>query len=153
MLRRLQSVSGKNIDTQYKAAVAMQRGMLAQKHATDGTAILPASQIDLFLVDRDVQPTGLMSYEGDISDYDTRLETIAINDYVQLEKPMIGERFATDQYVATSLVAGCYAEVSVASDATKGKMIYKGSASEFRFLGLITEGTHTLASFEVLAPI
>ena len=154
MLRRLQSIHGKNIDAQKKAAVAMTRGMMVQKHATDGTAILPASQIDLFIVDKDIQPTGLMAYEGEISDYDSRLNAIAANDYVLLEKPMIGERWATDMYVATNLVAGCYAEVSTAGDATQGKMIYKGSASEFRYIGTITEKTGTpLAVFEVLAPI
>lgn len=153
MLRRLQSVSGKNIDSQMKANEAMVTGMLVQKDVANGKAILPATQIDLFLVDRDVQPTGLMAYEGEISDYDTRLTAIALGDYVKLEKPVIGERFATDQFVATSLVVNGYAEVSVASDATKGKLIYKSSASEFRYLGTVTEGTHTLAMFEVLAPI
>lgn len=153
MLRRLQSISGKNIDVQCKANVAMVTGMLVQKDVVNGKAIMPASQINLFLVDKDIQPNGLMTYEGEVSDYDTRLTTIALGDYVQLEKPMIGERFATDQYVATSLTVGCNAEVSVAADATLGKMIYKSSASEFIYLGTITEGTHTLASFEVIAPI
>ena len=153
MLRRLQSISGKNIDAQKTAAVAMTRGMMVQKHATNGTAILPASQINLFLVDKDIQPTGLMAYEGEISDYDSRMNAIAQGDYVLLEKPMIGERWATDMYVSTSLVAGCYAEVSTTADATQGKMIYKSSASEFLYIGTIVDGTHTLAVFEVLAPI
>ena len=153
MLRRLQSVSGKNIDTQMKANVAMVTGMLVQKDVTNMKAIMPATQINLFLVNKDVQPNGLMAYEGEVSDYDTRLTTIALGDYVQLEKPMIGERFATDQYVATSLVVDGYAEVSVAADATLGKLIYKSSASAFRYLGTVVEGTHTLAMFEVLEAI
>ena len=153
MYKRLQNMNGKNIDAGYKAAEAMVTGRLVQKHGTNGTAILPASQINLFLVGKDTQPTGLMSYEGEISESDTRLTAIAINDFVTLEKPMIGERFATDQFVSTSLVVGCNAEVSVASDATKGKMIYKSSASEFLYLGTMVIGTTTLAMFEVLAPI
>ena len=150
MLRRLQTVTNKNIDGQMKANVAMTRGMLVQKDYANGKAIMPASQVNLFWVDRDVQATGLMSYEGEISDYDTRLETIALGDFVQLEKPLSGERFATDQFVATSLTADCYVEVSIADDATLGKVIYKSSASPYKYVGVYTDNGVTMALIEVV---
>ena len=150
MLRRLQSVSGKNIDTQLKAAVTMVRGRLVQKDIVNGTVILPTSQEGLFLVDKDVQPTGLMAYEGEISDYDTRLETIAQNDFVQTEKPISGERFATTEFVATGFSVGDYAEVSTVVDATQGKMIKKATAGAFKYDGTVVENGHTLAIFEVV---
>lgn len=150
MLRRLQTIDGKNIDVQMKADVAMKRGMLVQKDYANGKAIMPTSQVNLFWVNKDVQPTGLMSYEGDISDYDTRLETIAVGDFVQLEKPLAGERYATDQFVSTSLVANCYVEVSTAADATLGKIIYKSSASPYKYVGAYTDNGTTLALIEVV---
>ena len=154
MLRRLQSINGKNIDATKTAAVAMVRGLMVQKHATNGTAIKPTSQIDLFIVNKDIQPTGLLSYEGEISDYDSRMNAIAQGDYVLLEKPMIGERFATNQYIATDFAVGEYAEVHTTADADQGKLKRKGSATEFMYVGTITDKVgDTLAIFEVLAPV
>lgn len=150
MLRRLQTVSGKNIDVQMKADVAMTRGMVVQKNFANGEAIMPASQAGLYFVDRDVQPTGLMAYEGEISDYDTRLETIAIGDFVQLEKPVVGERYATDQFVADNLVVGGYMDVSTAADATLGKLIHSADASKFMYAGTMSDNGHTLAIVEIV---
>ena len=150
MLRRLQTVSGKNIDVQMKADVAMKRGMVVQKNFTNTEAVMPASQAGLYFVDRDVQPTGLMAYEGEISDYDTRLETIAVGDFVQLEKPVVGERYATDQYVADNLVVGGYMDVSTAADATLGKLIHSADASKFMYCGTMSDNGHTLAIVEIV---
>lgn len=150
MLRRLQTVSGKNIDVQMKADVAMKRGMVVQKSFATGEAIMPTSQAALYFVDRDVQPTGLMTYEGEISDYDTRLETIAVGDYVQLEKPLVGERYATDQYVATDLTVGGYMDVSTVADATLGKLINSADASKFMYCGTMNDNGHTLAIVEIV---
>lgn len=150
MLRRLQTLTAKNIDTQLKAAVAMVRGRLVQKDIVNNTAILPTSQEGLYFVDKDVQPTGLMAYEGEISDYDTRLETIAQNDFVQLERPFAGERFATTEFVSTGFSVGDYAEVSTVADATQGKLIKKATAGAFKYDGTVVENGHTLAIFEVV---
>lgn len=144
MLRRLQTMN-KNIDAQMKADVAMKRGMFVQKDLATGKAILPVDQKNLFFVDRDVQPTGLMAYEGEISDYDERLENIAVGDFVQLEKPMHGERFATDQFVETGLVVGGY----VAAD-TQGKAIASADETGFVYGGVYNDNGKTLAIVEVV---
>jgi len=145
MLRRLQNVSGKNIDVQMKADVAMVRGMLVQKNLATGKAILPVDQKNLFFVDRDVQPEGLMSYEGEINDYDERLEKIVAGHLVQLEKPLSGERFATDQFVAADLVIGGY----VAADA-QGKAIASVDATGLIYGGVYNDNGKTLAIIEVV---
>ena len=150
MLRRLQTIDGKNIDVQAKADVAMVRGMLVQKDYA-GKAILPTTQVGLYFVNKDIQATGLMSYEGEISDYDTRFETIAVGDFVQLEKPMSGERYATDQIVKTNMAVGRYVAVSVASDATKGKLVDNNTtASVFKFVELLTVDGKEFAVVEVV---
>lgn len=150
MLRRLQNFNGKNIDAQNTAGVAMVRGMLVQKNYVDKSAILPVAATDLYFVTKDVQPTGLMSYEGDVSEYDTRLDNIASGEAVQLEKPISGERYATDQFVAAGLVDGGFATVSIVVGATQGKVITSAIASAFIYNGTIAENGHTLAIIEVL---
>ena len=106
MLRRLQTVDGKNIDVMNTAGVALVRGMVVQKDLANKKAIFATDQTGLYFVDKDSQPTGLMSYEGEISDYDERLEKIAIGERPQLEKMLSGERYATDQIVTEGLVIG-----------------------------------------------
>jgi len=150
MLRRLQNFNGKNIDATKKAKVAMVRGLLVQKDVTTGEAVLPVSQEGLFFVDRDAQPTGLGAMAGDVSEYDDSLDKIAAGVPVQLEGFVKGEIYAVDQFVATGFAVGNYAEVSNVVDATQGKIIKKATAGAFRYLGTMTEGTHTLAMVEVL---
>jgi hypothetical protein len=91
-----------------------------------------------------------MTYEGEISEYDVRIDKISAGDFVQLEKPMSGERYATDQFVATGLEDGGYVTVSIAADETLGKIIASETATEFVYNGTITENGHTLAIIEVL---
>ena len=150
MLRRLQNFNGKNIDAQTTAGAAMVKGMLVQKNLVTGTAILPLSQEGLYFVDKDNQPMGLMAYEGEISEYDDRLVKIASGDPVQLEKPISGERYATDQFTATGLAVGNYLIAVVAPGATQGFLIKNATATPFKYGGTVVENGHTLAIVEVI---
>jgi len=150
MLRHLQGISNKNVDATLKSAVATTRGRLVQKNLATGTAVLPTSQEGLFFIDKAAIPTGLMSLEGELSDYDARYEKIAANEPVILEKPLSGERYATSEFVATGLAVDDYLIVSVAVDATQGKLIKNATATPFKYGGTKVENGHTLAIVEIV---
>lgn len=150
MLRRLQVVSNKNADAMSKAAVKMVRGRFVQKDHVNKTAILPTSQESLYWIDKTAIPTGLMSLEGDLSDYDTRFETIEAGDFVVLEKAISGERYATTEFVATGLVVGDYLIVEVAAGNDQGKVKKNATATNLKYGGAFTDNGKTLAIVEVL---
>lgn len=149
MLRRLQTNSFKAVDSMNKAAVAMVKGMLVQKDLATKTVKLPTSQEGLFFVTRDNYPVGIMSMEGELSDYDPRFENIEANSQVVLEKPVAGERYATDQIVTTGLAVNDYliAEVTVGAD--QGKLKKNATATSFVYGGTYTDGSKTLHIVEV----
>lgn len=146
MLRRLQTTNGKNIDVMNKAAVDMVRGMVVQKNLTNKTAVLPAGQTGLYLVDKDTQPTGLLVYEGDLSEYDPRLDNIKAGDFVQLEPLYAGERYATDQITTTGLVVGD----SLEADVTNGKWKKAAAATRFTYGGVYVDNGRTLHIIQVI---
>lgn len=150
MLRRLQVVSNKNADAGFKASVASVRGRLVQKDYTNGVVIVPTSQVGLYLVDKGQFPTGLMSLEGELSDYDTRYETINAGEYVVLETPLSGEKYGTNEYVSTGLVVGDYLEVETDAGANQGKLIKAAAATGLKFAGTTVDNGKTLAIVEVV---
>ena len=145
MLRRLQTVDGKNIDVMNTAGAALVRGMVVQKDLTNKKAILPADSKNLYFVDRDVQPTGLMAYEGEISEYDERLDNIKSGAFVQLEKMFPGERYATDQIVTTDLAVGDFLEAG-----TDGKLKKLATGeSNLVYGGIHNDNGHALGIVQV----
>ncbi|GAB6989361.1 hypothetical protein [Paenibacillus pini] len=150
MLRHLQGISNKNVDAMLSASSTLVRGQLVQKDYTNGGVIKPLSQEGLYFVDKAQIPTGLMSLEGDLSDYDVRFENIAKGTLVTLEKPISGERYATSEFVATGLVAGDYLIASTTVDADQGKLKKNASATPFIYRGTKIENGHTLAIVEIL---
>jgi len=150
MLRRLQVISNKNADAMNKAAVAMKRGMMVQKDLANKTAILPTTTEGLYFVNKDNYPIGLMSLEGELSDYDTRFESISANEFVILEKPISGERYATTEYVSTDLSVGNYLIVETAAGETQGKLKKNATATGFVYDGTFSDNGNTLAIVQVL---
>lgn len=150
MLRHLQGISNKNVDAMIKSATPTTRGRMVQKDLATGTAVLPLSQEGLYFINKTAIPTGLMSLEGELSDYDTRFEAIAANDFVVLEKPLSGERYATSEFVSTGLTVGDYLIVSVTVDANQGKLIKNATATPFKYGGTKIENGHTLAIVEIV---
>lgn len=147
MLRRLQTIDGKNIDVMCAANVDMVRGMVAQKDLENKKAIFPADQTALYFVDKDNQPTGLMSYEGDLSEYDDRLENIKATELVQLEKMLSGERYATDQIVTEGLVVGDKLDAGADGKLTKAAL---ESTSNLVYGGVYNDNGHALGIVQVL---
>ena len=147
MLRRLQTVNGKNIDTMLASSVALVRGMVVQKDLANKKVKFATDQAGLYFVDKDSQPTGLMSYEGDLSEYDERLEKIAIGERPQLEKMFSGERYATDQIVIEGLTIGDKLDAG-----TDGKLVKAAvdSISVLVYGGAYNDNGHALGIVQVL---
>ncbi|MDY8021255.1 hypothetical protein [Paenibacillus polymyxa] len=149
MLRHLQTHINKVADATFQAATPTVRGRLVQKDFNTKTVIAPTSQVGLYFVNKDNYPTGLMSLEGEISDYDTRLENIKAGERVVLEKPMSGEVYGITEYLPTGLVVGDYlAAETTGVDA--GKLKKSTDPTGFRFAGTVVDNGYTLASVEVL---
>lgn len=155
MLRVLQIVNGKNVDAQYKAKVALKRGMFVNKDYATKEVILPvtASVAEIFLVDRGLINETFATAGGEIqTDYDATLEAIKVGEFVNTMALIAGERYAVDAYSgdAANFDAGKYLVVSTVADATQGKLVASptNTKSNFRSLGLISDNGHTLASFE-----
>lgn len=151
MLRELRTGTGKVVDATYKADVAMVTGMAVVKNYTDKTADMPtAATVDgFFFVNKERVPTGVNCARGDMSDYDDNFVKIALGDPVKLIAPVVGERYATDQFTDTDLVVGDALMVG-----TNGKFARATNttvSSRFIYTGTVTDNGHTLAVVEVTA--
>jgi len=102
MIRALQTIVGKNADASCTADEAMVRGMGVQK--SGGEAVFPAAKTcsNIFFVWKETIPTGLLSMQGELSEYTADFENIALGDPVVLIKPIVGERYATNQFGANA---------------------------------------------------
>ena len=155
MLRVLQANSGKIIDSQYKAKVALKRGQFVNKKYDTKEVILPitAGLTEIYLVDRGLIAETAATAGGQIqTDYDAALERIVAGEFVNLIPLATGERYATDAYTgdAADLAAGKYLVVSVAEDATIGQLVPSptNTKSNFISLGYYIDVNNTLLAFE-----
>lgn len=148
MYRRMKSNFGKVKDATFVAGEAMVKGMLVVKNYATGEVELPASAVgtNVFIVDFDPEWTGLLAVQDYVSDYDTRLNTIADGDKVALETLQVGEEYGTDQFTATDIVVGSYLQVG-----TDGKLAVKASGTSPLVATNIAydDAGHTLLLFEV----
>lgn len=149
MLRELQTIVGKNADAMLTADVAMVRGMGVQKVGTE--AILPIATTcdNIFLVTKETIPTGLLSIQGELSEYTDEFEDIAVGEHVVLIKPMVGERYATNQFATTKPKINEYLIVG-----TDGMFVKATSTQVSRFLckGDYDDAGHACIMFEVIEP-
>jgi len=155
MLRVLQIVNGKNVDAQYKAKVALVRGMFVNKKYDTKEVILPvvAGKDEIYLVDRGLIAETAATAGGQIqTDYDSALETINIGEFVNTMALVTGERYAVDAYsgVDADFNAGLYLIVSTTADATQGKLVASptNTKSNFISLGFYQDNANKLVAFE-----
>lgn len=153
MLRFLQG-NPDNVDAQNKAGVAMVRGTFVNKDVANKKAILPTSAAEVYIVDRGLVNDILLNVAGTLSDYETVLENILKDEFVNLITLEYGKRYATTQYSGADadFDAGKYLTVSVATDATQGKLIASPSNAKtsIKSLGYYMDGTHKLVAFEYI---
>lgn len=149
MLRHLQTHPHKAADASFQTATPTVRGRLVQKDFSTKTVVTPTSQDGLYWVAKDNYPIGLMSVEGELSDYDARLENIDAGEFVVLETPMSGERYGTTEYIETGLVENDFLEAET-TGVNAGKLKKSASNTKFRFAGTKDDNGNTLAIIEVL---
>lgn len=120
MYRRLKSNFGKVKDATFKAEVVMKKGMFVVKDFANKTVELPSAETStgIFIVDFDPEYTGLLAVQPNVSDYDARMNDIAVGQKVTLEIIEVGEEYATDQFVAAGIAVGDSLAVG-----TAGKLI------------------------------
>jgi hypothetical protein len=147
MLRVLQSINGKNADAMYTADVAMVKGMGVVKGASNEVKF-PASATaqNIFLVTKEMIPTGVNTLYGELSDYVDNFEKIVADEPVVLVTPFKGERYFTDQ--ADTVAVDDYLVVG-----TDGKFEKAASTTSNLLVKSITykdAGSHAGIVFEVV---
>lgn len=145
MLRELQTNGLKTVDAMYRADVDMATGMAVVKNRVDKTADMPNADTvsGIYFTMKERIPIGLNCAKTDMSDYDEDFTKIKKNEMVKLITPENGERYGTDQYVATGLTKGCAVMVG-----TDGKFVKATKESTIIFDGEYDDAGHTLAIIE-----
>ena len=147
MLRELIANSGYAANAMFTADVAMVQGMVVVKSGTE--AVLPtAGAGNLFFVTKERIPTGVLSLQGDLSDYITEYENIAAGEFVKLEKYYVGDVVATNQITGTPaagiyLIAGTDGKLKAQTASTTSTMICRGTYDD---------AGHTLYKVEIVEP-
>ncbi len=152
MLRDLMVNENMAADATFVADAAMATGMAVVKNYTDGTADLPSAETasELYFVQKARIPSGINAYRSEFSDWTTEFNTLVAGEGVVLYKYPAGSVFGTDAY-ATALTNSDKGKVlSAGTDGKLKKATTSTVSSVYKFLGLYTEGSHTLAKVEVL---
>jgi hypothetical protein len=97
MIRKLQSLSSRNYNAVGIAYEAMTIGMGVVQTSNGIELPSSATTANIFFVAKEAIPTGINSVKGEIPDYDTTFESISKDDGVVLIKPIIGEKYFTNQ--------------------------------------------------------
>lgn len=149
MLRELQVIIGKPAVSSYKAGEeTITTGMAVVKNETDKTFEFASAETaaDLYFVDKERIPTGINAARENMSDYDADFTTLVEGDFGKLINYLPGERFATDAYVETGIVAGVRLSAN-----TAGKIVKAATtvASKYVCGGFYTDNGHNLVIVEV----
>jgi len=106
--------------------------MAVQKVSGEAALVTAATGLNIFFVDRQQVSTGIDSLRGELSDYYTSFENIAINTACLLKSYTVGEEIATDQVTGTPadgtyLVAGTDGKVVAGTTGQVSYMISRGA--------------------------
>ena len=148
MVRVLQGKIGKNVDAMCSAAVSMKVGMGVQRK--NGEAVFPTEDSceNIYFVKKGVSTTTIDEVAGELSDYASEKQNIAIGEKVLLEYPETGESYFIDQ-IDGSLANEDYLVVTNAGlfkKATTGTSRFKVVDATYKDCG------HAGAKIEVVEP-
>jgi hypothetical protein len=148
MLRNFQPSLNRPVDTMNKAEVDMKTGMGVVKDMSEKLIKLPAAEIGMgvFFLDQERIPIGINALRTDMSDYHSDFVDVKEGSFAKLEKGLPGDRFGTDQYVATGLSVGNY--LSVGTDG-KWMKATEDLNSVYLYGGTFSDNGNTLAIIEV----
>ena len=144
MLRELKVNGQKMADATYTADVALVRGMAVKKSGGEAVLTTTATGVDIFVVDNQAIPTGIDTLRGELSDYYTSFENIAVGGSLLLKSYEKGEEIATDQ------VTGTPADGTYLVAGTDGKWVAgtTGQVSYAISRGTYDDAGHTLYAIE-----
>lgn len=131
--------------------VDMSRGSILIKDYTNKVANKASGvAVETFFLDFNSVPTGHLS-DVEISQYDSTMDVVKANTYAVLKK-LVSGTWATDQVVATGLVAGDYL---IAGTTTNVGLLVKAVAtnvSVYKYVGTYDDAGHTLYQFSIVEP-
>lgn len=113
-------------------------------------AKLPSAEtgVGIFVMDKQNYATGALAALNNVSDYDDAFNVVKQGEQCLLDTFEAFEKFGTDAFDATSLVAAAVGKyVTVGTDG-KWKVGTKDVASLYIFRGTVTDNGHTLALIE-----
>lgn len=144
MLRDYIINSAKFADATCAASAACNTGMAVVKtYAASGETFAPATAGDgeIYFVQKARVPVGVQAGRSDFSDWEEQFNTVASGELALLNVYHDGEEFGTDQYASlTASDAGAYVTFTAG---VAGKVA--SGTSDYKFIGLVSEGGHTLA--------
>lgn len=148
MIRELGVHSTKYTPANMTAAVAMVTGMGAQISVADGNVILPAAETasDIYFVEKERNVEGIYASVTNLDDYFEQFVNVAAGEFVKLEKPVAGELYGVDQFVAALADGDKGKRLAVGTD---GKWKVATVVSPYVFEGFVMDGTHKLAQIRV----
>lgn len=131
----------------YKAGAKMATGMGVVKNRISKTVDIPAdgTVAGFYFVTKERVPKGINSALEEMSDYHDDFNQIELNEMVKLIIPEVGERYATDQYVATGLTQGDGLMIK------GGKFVKATGESKLVYDGIYDDAGHKLAIVEITA--
>ena len=148
MLRELQQIVSTPANAMFSAGEALVTGMGVVKTEATKTVSTPTAETvaDVVLVNKERIPQGMYAAFTDLSDYHDQFCKIESGEMVKFKSYHAGDRFATDQFVATGLAVGVALSVN-----TDGKWAKAANtlASKYIYKGTMDDCGHTLAIIEV----
>lgn len=147
MLRDLETLEINAVDATYAADVDMATGMGVVKDIANKIAKLPAAETgtEVVFIQKDRRPTGRNAARTIFSDYDEEFNTVKAGDLIVLYNYAYDNIFATDQFDATTLVAGVEGQYVSWGTNGKAKLATAGVKSRYKFYGLYNDAGHILA--------
>lgn len=150
MLRVLQSIEGKNLDSTKKAKVDIKRGAFIKSSEKDGNISLAATLADVNgLATRDFVVTQESAMGMAVSDYDETQDVIKAGEFAGVMIILAGERYATTEYDETLVDLDVEADKYLT--VVNGKLAKSVEATSIVSLGWIMDaGLHKLLGFKIL---
>lgn len=153
MIKHLQNLSFKNIDTQNKAKVDMYRGTFVKVNDLTKELEVASTTADVQgVVVRDVIVTTDVAMGFPVSDWDVEQDLVKAGTYAGLETIHKGERYVTDQYGDVVALPEADAVAGKVLDVVNGKLVkaVASSTSKIVSLGFQTVAGHRVLGFKLV---
>ena len=151
MIRDMRRNGAQPKDTMHKAKVAMVTGMGVVKEDKEFVN-LPSAETasNIYVATKERIATGANAVNQNRSDYFEEFVNIKVNEFLGLERYTDGEKFATDQFVASDFADDAEQGFGCSVNA-EGKWMKATVASKYVFDGIHMDNGHKLVMIRVEA--